>query len=80
MSPDTNEPPADVPRPDPEVVCGRMAEILRRKTPQERLAIMAGLWRLARSLISASVRSMYPEWGEAEIKREVARRMSRGAA
>ncbi len=69
----------DAPRPDPEVVDDRMAEILRRKTPQERLAIMAGLWRLARRLVTASVRMMHPEWEEAEIRREVARRMSHGA-
>jgi hypothetical protein len=78
MSSDTNEQPTP-PRPDPEVVCDRMALILRRKTPQERLAIVAGLWRLARRLVTASVRSMHPDWGEAEIRREVARRMSHGA-
>ena len=69
----------DTPRPDPEVVCDRMTEILRRKTPQERLAIVAGLWRFARRLVTASVRMMHPEWEEAEIRREVARRMSHGA-
>ena len=79
MPSDTNEQPTGTPRPDPEVVSDGMAEILRRKTPQERLAIVAGLWRLARRLVSASVRAMHPAWGETEIQREVARRMSHGA-
>ncbi|MET0516626.1 MAG: hypothetical protein ABW047_15015, partial [Nitrospiraceae bacterium] len=39
-----------------------MAEILRRKTPAERLAIGFGLWRSARKLLRGQLASLHPEW------------------
>ncbi len=62
-----------------EVLDDRMAEILRRKTPAERLAIAFGMWRFARDTIRRNVALRNPEWSEAEVAREVARRMSHGA-
>ena len=70
----------DPPRPDPEVVCDAVAAILRKKTEAERLAIAFGLWRFARRLVASAVRKDHPEWHEAEVKREVIRRFSGGAA
>jgi hypothetical protein len=62
-----------------EAVDPEMAEILRRKTPAERLAIAAGLWRSARVLLTSNLRSLHPDWDEARLQREVVRRLSRGA-
>jgi len=62
-----------------EVVDDNVAEILRKKSPAERLAIADGLWRFAREMIRANVAREHPEWSEAEVQRQVARRMSRGA-
>jgi hypothetical protein len=62
-----------------EMVDDAMAAILRKKTEAERLAIIFGLWKLARDLVRADVRSQHPEWGDLEVDRAVARRLSHGA-
>ena len=62
-----------------EVIDTRVAEILRRKTPAERLAMADGMWRFARQMIRAIIAQEHPDWSEAEIQRHVARRMSHGA-
>ena len=62
-----------------EVMDDAMAEILRKKTPAERLAIAFGLWRSARIILSGSLKSLHPDWDEERIQQEVARRLSHGA-
>lgn len=62
-----------------EVLDDAMAEILRRKTPAERLAIGFELWEFARRTILANLQREHPDWDEAALKREVARRISHGA-
>jgi hypothetical protein len=62
-----------------EIVDDRVAEILRSKTPAERLAIADGIWRFARQMIRAIIAREHSEWSEDEIERQVARRMSHGA-
>ncbi len=62
-----------------EVVDDAMAEILRRKTPTERLAIGFGLWRSAQKLLRGQLASLHPEWDSERLNREVARRLSHGA-
>lgn len=62
-----------------EIVDDRVAEILRKKTPAERLAIADGMWRFARDMIHAIISREHPDWPEDEIRRQVARRMSHGA-
>ncbi len=62
-----------------EVLDDRMAEILRAKTPAERLAIACRMWDFARQLIGDGIRTQHPEWSEAEVQRQIARRMSHGA-
>lgn len=62
-----------------EIVDERVAEILRKKTPAERLAIADGLWRFARDMTRAIIAREHPDWSEDEIRRQVARRMSHGA-
>jgi len=57
----------------------RVAEIMRRKTASEKMAIVDGLWRTARQLVRGSLRQQHPGWTEDQLDRETARRMSRGA-
>lgn len=62
-----------------EVMDEAMAEVLRRKTPAERIAIGFGLWRSAQKMLGAQLASSHPEWDARELEREVARRLSHGA-
>ena len=61
-----------------EVVDEAVAEILRKKTPAERLAIGFAANRTARRIMAGGLRSQYPEWDDARIQKEIARRMSGG--
>ncbi|HAK96290.1 MAG TPA: hypothetical protein DCM87_15185 [Planctomycetes bacterium] len=63
-----------------EVVDDSVAEILRRKTPAERIAMIGDANRTMRSVIAAHIRSLHPEWDAQAVLAEVARRMSDGAA
>ena len=62
-----------------EMMDDAMADVLRAKTPAERLAIANGMWRSASKMIEAILRAEQPDWTDEEIRREVARRMSHGA-
>lgn len=58
---------------DPMVV-----EILRRKNPAQKLAMVDAMRRGARDMLRNMLRSENPAWSDAEIQREVARRMASG--
>ncbi len=62
-----------------ETVDDDVAEVLRRKTPAERLAIAHGMWSFARSMLLSSLRGKHPDWTEQRLHEEAARRMSHGA-
>ncbi|MBI4436771.1 MAG: hypothetical protein HY590_05130 [Candidatus Omnitrophica bacterium] len=63
-----------------EVIDEKMAEILRRKSPQQRLQIGFEMWESAREMIRSYLSSEHPEWSETELDRGVARRLLHGAA
>lgn len=63
-----------------EVVDDAMAGVLRRKTPAERLAIGFALWESARTMLTSHLASTHPDWDARRVSREVARRLSHGAA
>jgi hypothetical protein len=63
-----------------EVVDDVMCEILRQKSPLERLKIAFGLWSSARKQLFNYMRSLHPDWDEKRISSEVIRRISHGAA
>lgn len=61
-----------------EVVDDRMAEILRAKTPVERVELIGAANRTARRLAAAGVRYQHPDWDESQVQAEVIRRVSSG--
>lgn len=65
-------------RPTIEIVEPSMAAILRGKTPAERLAVAWGMWRSARAMLANLLRAEHPDWPEADINREIARRLAHG--
>ena len=62
-----------------EVIDDDTAAMFRAKTGAERLAIASGLYSYARRTLLVRVRSEHPEWPQAMVTREVARRLSHGA-
>ena len=62
-----------------EVLEDAMAEVLRRKTPAERISIGFTLWTSARRMLTAHVSTSHPDWDEGRVQKEVARRLSHGA-
>ncbi len=66
-----------MPLPD-EKLDPRVANALRKMTPDERLAQALQLHRWGRRLADAGVRGQYPHWTDEEVRAEVQRRMFRG--
>ncbi len=62
-----------------EILSDREAEILRQKTPGERLEMAFRLWSFAAEMIRDMARAEHPEWSGAELQRYVAWRMSHGS-
>jgi len=63
-----------------EVLDDAQAEVLRRKTVCERVAMIFAANRTMRLVIRGHLLTRHPDWGEARIEAEVARRMSLGTA
>lgn len=62
-----------------EVVDDALIPILRAKTPLEKMEMFFQGFDLVRLLISAGVRSRHPSWTQAEVEKEVARRILHGS-
>ncbi|MFH1573890.1 MAG: hypothetical protein ABIG68_07885 [Acidobacteriota bacterium] len=58
-----------------EVVDEAMAEVLKRKSPAERLRIGFAIWASARKMLAVVIRDAHPDWSQNEVEREVTRRM-----
>ncbi|OYV96623.1 MAG: hypothetical protein B7Z73_00365 [Planctomycetia bacterium 21-64-5] len=67
--------PSRIEVPDPAIV-----EILKTKTPAERLAMVFAANRTMRLRIEGYLRTYHPDWSDEEIQREIARRMLGGSA
>ena len=61
-----------------EVVDDAMAEVLRYKTPAERIHIGFRLWTSAYNMLMTHLKKTHPEWNPEKLKKEVARRLSHG--
>lgn len=62
-----------------EVIDEVMAEVLRFKTPAERIRIAFDLWTSTHDMLMTHLKNTHPEWSPERIKQEVARRLSHGA-
>ncbi len=62
-----------------EVVDDSMAEILRHKTPAERIRIGFTLWASTHNMLMIHLKKTHPEWNDERVQKEVARRLSHGA-
>jgi hypothetical protein len=62
-----------------EVPDEKVVEMLKKKSPQERLAIAFSLWRSTRLTLTNHLRVTHPDWDEKGVQAEAARRMSHGA-
>ena len=52
-----------------------MVEVMRNKTPAQRLAIAFRMWESARTVVAESVRKMHRDWSDDEVEEEIAARM-----
>ncbi|MGA2618357.1 MAG: hypothetical protein ABSF26_12155 [Thermoguttaceae bacterium] len=75
--PDTN-PSAESRQPCVELLDEAIVEVLRRKTPAERLAMVFAANRTMRLRLEGHLRSRHPDWDDAAVMQEIARRMSLG--
>ena len=66
-------------RPVAELLDPVVVEILRQKTPAERLAQAFRIWETARLMTRSIIRQQHPEWTDDQVLRETANRLSHGA-
>jgi hypothetical protein len=60
-----------------EVVDDAVAEVLRRMTPAERVQVALEANDFVRLAIAGHLATIHPDWTDAQIQAEVARRMLR---
>ena len=63
-----------------EILDAAVVEVLRRKTPAQRVAMAFDAERTMRRLLEAHLRWRYPDWDENQIAKEIARRRSLGTS
>jgi len=61
-----------------EVVDDAVAEVLKRKTPAERIRIGFTLWTSVRDMLMVHLKKTHPEWDDEMVAKEVARRFLHG--
>lgn len=59
-----------------EVVDDAVAEVLRKKTSGQRMAMVGEAWESARAWIEGSVRSQHQDWSEEQIMAQVRWRLT----
>jgi hypothetical protein len=63
-----------------EVLDRSFADVLRRKSFAERLAMVRDANRFLRLRIAGQLCADHPDWNEGQISKEIARRISSGAS
>ena len=61
-----------------EILDSVVVEILRRKTPADRLAQAFRMWNTARLVTSSSIRQQHPDWSDQMVQQATASRLSHG--
>jgi hypothetical protein len=62
-----------------ELLDEAMANVLRRKTPAERVAMVFDAERTMRLMLEAHLRARHPDWDSEQVAREIARRRNLGS-
>lgn len=62
-----------------EILDEKMIEILKQKSPQERLSIAFNLWKTARKFLVNHLKNTHPDWDEEKIRMEVLKRFLYGS-
>jgi len=62
-----------------EIVDPQIAEVLRRKTPAEKVEMVVAANRTARLLAAAGIRFQHPDWNDAQVQAEIIRRVTGGS-
>ncbi len=62
-----------------EVLDEQMVEVLRKKTPQQRLIISFKMWDSAKKQLTCYLRTLHSDWSDEKIQNELTRRLSHGA-
>jgi hypothetical protein len=52
-----------------------MVAMLRRKTPEQRLAASFDMWRFASDRLNCMLRAEHPNWSDEQLRAEFRRRM-----
>lgn len=63
-----------------EMIDDQMAEILRAKSPSEKVAMISAAHSTARVLVQAGIRYQHPEWDDLRVHTEIAKRVSGGTS
>ncbi len=58
-----------------EMMDPMMVEIMRNKTPAQRLAIAFRMWDSARIIVKGGVEYLHPDWSVKEVEQEISLRM-----
>lgn len=61
-----------------EVLDDLMVQVLKEKTPQQRLIIAFNMWSSAKNQLTHYLRSSHSDWDEKKIQQEVVKRLSHG--
>jgi hypothetical protein len=61
-----------------EVIDDRIAEIMKKKSGQERLNMVWEAWSFFRKRIRVYLKNRHPEWTEAQIQKEIFNRVTYG--
>ncbi len=61
-----------------EVIDDDLLEVLRGKSPAERIQMIGAANRTARLLAAAGIRYQHPDWNDAQVHSEVLRRVCGG--
>jgi len=61
-----------------EILDEVIVDVLRRKSPAERLEMALAANRLVRMRLEGHLRSLHPDWDAKRIQEEIARRVNRG--
>jgi len=70
--------PMSTRQPVVEMMDPMMVEVMRSKTPAERLAIAFRMWRSVRVMLRGVLQQEHPEWSDEMTNQEIARRISHG--